>query len=74
MSNNQPGSKHAEYYAIPAYQRLARLSDEQVAAELSIAVRTYREKINGGRDFTSVEGKKLSALFGVSQDELFKTA
>lgn len=65
--------KHEEYYAIPAYQILSRKSDNEMAGLLGICKRTYKEKITGYSDFTSEQGKKLSEIFGISQDKLFLT-
>lgn len=65
--------KHEEYYAIPAYQILSRKSDSEMAGLLGICKRTYKEKISGYSDFTSEQGKKLSEIFGISQDKLFLT-
>lgn len=44
-----------------------------MAEMLGICVRTYKEKIEGYSDFTSEQGKILSAVFGVSQDDIFLT-
>lgn len=65
--------KHEEYYRIPAYQILSRKSDNEMASLLGVCKRTYKEKITGYSDFTSEQGKKLSEIFGVSQDEIFLT-
>lgn len=62
---------HKPYYSIPAYQILAKLSDLEMAEALGITVRTYKDKINGISDFSASEGKMLSALLNVSQDQLF---
>lgn len=65
--------RHERYYAIPAYQTLAKLTDAEVANALGITIRTYKDKINGYYDFSSEQGRTLSRLFGVSQDEIFLT-
>lgn len=65
--------QHRQYYAIRAYQILAKMSDKQVADELGICTRTYKDKIAEFSDFTAEQGYKLSKLFGVTQDELFLT-
>lgn len=65
--------KHDRYYAIQAYQILAKMTDKDVAKILGISLRTYKDKISGYSDFTSAQGKKLSQIFGVSQDEIFLT-
>lgn len=65
--------KHAPYYAIPAYQILSKKSNVEMAEMLGICVRTYKEKIEGYSDFTSEQGKILSAALGVSQDNIFLT-
>ena len=64
---------HEKYYKIPAYQILSKKSDEEMAKLLNVCKRTYKEKIEGYSDFTSEQGKILSAVFGVSQDEIFLT-
>lgn len=63
--------KHEPYYAIPAYQILARKSDEEMADLLGMCVRSYKEKITGYSDFTSEQGKQLALIFGVAQDQIF---
>lgn len=65
--------KHDPYYAIPAYQILSKKSNTEMAEMLGICVRTYKEKIEGYSDFTSEQGKILSAALGVSQDDIFST-
>lgn len=65
--------RHKKYYAIPAYQILARKTDEEVAATLGIARRTYKDKIMGYADFSASEGRMLSEMFAQSQDNLFLT-
>lgn len=65
--------KHDRYYAIQAYQILAKMTDQEVASALGVSLRTYKDKISGYSDFTSAQGKKLSQLFSVSQDEIFLT-
>ena len=65
--------KHERYYAIPAYQTLSRRSNVEMAEILGVCVRTYKDKIEGYSDFTSEQGKLLSSVLGVSQDDLFLT-
>lgn len=65
--------KHDRYYAIQAYQILAKMTDREVSKELGISLRTYKDKISGYSDFSSAQGKRLSKLFGVSQDDIFLT-
>jgi len=65
--------KHDKYYAIPAYQILCKKTDDEMSALLGICKRTYKEKIEGYSDFTSEQGRTLSAVFGVSQDNIFLT-
>ncbi len=65
--------KHEKYYRIPAYQILIRKSDDEMAKELGICKRTYKEKIEGYSDFSTEQGRKLSSIFGVTQDEIFLT-
>lgn len=65
--------KHPEYYAVAAYQILARKADDEMAALLGIKTRTYQEKIKGWADFTVQEGDVLVRELGRSRDELFMT-
>ncbi len=65
--------KHERYYRIPGYQILIRKTDEEMAKMLGMCKRTYKEKIEGYSDFTSEQGRLLSSVFGVSQDEIFLT-
>ncbi len=65
--------KHKQYYKIPAFQILAKKSDDEMAQILGICKRTYKEKIEGYSDFTSEQGRVLSSVFKVSQDEIFST-
>ena len=64
---------HEPYFAIPAYQTLAKKSDAEMADLLDMSVRSYKEKIVGFSDFSAKQGKIMSAVFGVSQDEIFAT-
>ena len=68
---NRRNKKHPEYYAIKPYQKLKKLSDEDVAAHLGITKRTYNDKINGYSDFTNSQGEKLAEILGKSQSEIF---
>ena len=63
--------QHPEYYAIPAYEVLARKTTEECAQALGICLRTYKEKIKGYSDFSATQGALLSEFLGVSQDDLF---
>ena len=65
--------KHEKYYKIPAYQILSKKSDDEMAKILGVCKRTYKEKIEGYSDFTSEQGKILSSVFRVSQDDIFLT-
>lgn len=65
--------KHKKYYKIPAFQILSKKNDDEMAEILGVCKRTYKEKIEGYSDFTSEQGKILSSVFGVSQDEIFMT-
>ncbi len=65
--------KHEKYYKIPAFQILSKKSDDEMAEILGVCKRTYKEKIEGYSDFTSEQGKILSSVFGVSQDDIFLT-
>lgn len=72
MKKERP-RKHPEYYAITAYQILARKSDADMAKILDIAPRTYQEKVRGWADFTVQEGTILAQELGRTRDELFVT-
>lgn len=63
--------KHPRYYAIPAYQILARKSDSEMATALGMSVRTYRDKIEGWSDFTHTDGDVLCNLLGKTRDDIF---
>lgn len=65
--------KHEKYYRIPAFQILNKKTDDEMAGILGMCKRTYKDKIEGYSDFTSEQGKILSTIFGVSQDEIFLT-
>ena len=65
--------RHEKYYKIPAFQILSRKTDDEMAEILGMCKRTYKEKIEGYSDFTSEQGKILSRVFGVTQDEIFLT-
>lgn len=65
--------RHEKYYKIPAFQILSRKTDDEMAEILGMCKRTYKEKIEGYSDFTSEQGKVLSRVFGVTQDEIFLT-
>ena len=65
--------KHKKYYKIPAFQILSKKNDDEMAEILGVCKRTYKEKIEGYSDFTSEQGKILSSVLGVSQDEIFMT-
>lgn len=63
--------KHEPYYAIPAYQILAKETNESVARKLGITPRTYWNKVQGYSDFTAEQGQALAAIFGVSLSQIF---
>lgn len=63
--------KHERYYAIPAYQILAKKSDEEMAKLLGISVRTYKEKVEGYSEFTTSQGQAIASALGRTQDEIF---
>lgn len=65
--------QHPEYYAITAYQILARKSDAEVSRALGMSERTYKDKKKGYSDFTQTEGIALAKLLGRSQEEIFLT-
>ena len=70
---NMKKMKHKPYYAIPAYQILAKKTDDEMAAILDITTRTYKDKIKGCSDFTSEQGRILASVFGKTQEEIFLT-
>ena len=63
--------KHEKYYRLVAYQILKNKTDEEMAKELGVCKRTYKDKIAGYSDFSTEQGRLLSAILGVSQDEIF---
>ena len=65
--------KHNRYFAIPAYQVLKKLTDKDVANHLGVSTRTYKDKIEGWSEFSLSEGRALSELLTVTQEELFIT-
>lgn len=65
--------KHKRYYTIPAYQILAKKTDEEMAILLNMSVRTYKEKIEGYSEFTTSQGRIIAAALGRTQDEIFLT-
>ena len=65
--------KHPRYFRIVGYQIICNLSDEYVAGKLGCSVRTYRDKINGSRDFTVPEMSILAKLFDRNVTELIST-
>lgn len=64
---------HPEYYAIKAYQILAKKSDEYMANALGVSVRTYTDKIKGYSDFKNYEAEILVRELKKTKDELFLT-
>jgi len=66
--------RHSEYYKIRGFQIINRYDDKYMASYLGCAPRTYRDKVSGWSDFSPLEGRTLSNLFKVSQEELFFTA
>lgn len=63
--------KHDFYYAIPAYQILARKTNAEVAKELGITERSYYNKVHGVSDFTVEQSMRLCSILNRSMDELF---
>ena len=63
--------KHPPYYAIRAWEILARLSGEEVAKRLGMTYRTYFSKVNGQGDFTVAEASALCEILGRTMDEIF---
>lgn len=64
---------HPEYYAIKAYQILARKDDEYFAKVLDISTRTFNDKKKGYSDFKQGEADILSKELNRTKDELFLT-
>lgn len=62
--------KHPPYNRIAGYQIVAGKTNADMAAALGIGVRTYREKINGIRDFSAAELRALVEVLGRSADDL----
>lgn len=71
MIRNRRPKIHSEYYKIPGYQKLNKISDEEMAKKLGMCKRSYKEKIAGYSDFTVEQGKIIATIFGVSQEEIF---
>lgn len=63
--------KHDFYYAIPAYQILARKTSAEIAKELGITERSYYNKVHGMTDFTVEQSMKLCSILNRTMDELF---
>ena len=63
--------RHPEYYAIPAYMRLAKKTHDECAKMLGMTVRRYKEKIRGFSDFSAEQGRILAEYLGVTQEQLF---
>lgn len=64
---------HPKYYAIDAYQILAKKTDEYMAKALGISVRTFKEKKTGFSDFKNWEADILVQELNKTKDELFLT-
>ena len=73
MNRKEREKRHDKYYAIEAYQILARKSFKDMAGLLGITERTYKEKINGYSDFSATQGSDLAKHLGASQDQIFLT-
>lgn len=70
MKNTRRQKKHPKYFRIDGYQIVANLTDEQVAAKLGVCIRTYRDKVNGSKDFTAQELLVLSGVLQQPADAL----
>lgn len=64
---------HPEYVFVKAYQKLFGYTDQQMGEMLDCSGETYRDKVLGWADFSSLQAKELSRIFNVSQDNLFLT-
>lgn len=73
MAKRAREKKHPKYYAIKAYQILAKISDAEMAELLGTTKRTYVDKVNGYADFSPAEGIALSNILKRTQDEIFLT-
>ena len=60
-----------EYPKIRGKRNELHLSQEDVAKELSIAVKTYNLKENGKYEFTLEEVRKLLMLFNCNFEDIF---
>ena len=65
--------KHPEYYAIRAYEILARKNEKACAEHLGISLRTYQDKKAGYSDFTNAQGVALAEFLGQPMSLLFLT-
>lgn len=65
--------KHPPYYAIDAFEILARKTSEECANALGISPRTYYNKKIGLSDFTQTEGDSLAKILAVERNALFLT-
>ena len=64
---------HPKYVFVRAYQNKEGYTNEEMGVFLSCSARTYNDKVLGWSDFSPLEGRELSRLFGVSQEALFST-
>lgn len=64
---------HLKYFRVRGYQIIRDISDEKMAKELSCSIRTYRDKVHGWNDFSSLEARRVSEILNESQDILFFT-
>ena len=70
---HKKNKQHPKYNRIDGYQAVFGKSNEEMAEALGCSVRTYRDKVNGSRDFSLRELRILCSLFGRSADELLHT-
>ena len=70
---NKRRMKHAEYHNIIGYQKIRKKTNADMAKALDISCRTYHDKVKGYSEFTAEQGKVISSILSVSQDELFLT-
>lgn len=64
---------HPEYYAIEAYQILAKKDDNYLAKVLNISTRTFSDKKKGYSDFKQGEADILAKELNRTKDEIFLT-
>ena len=67
----QKGDLNMEYPKIRGKRSELHLSQEDMARELGISVKTYNVKENGKSEFTLEEARKLLKIFNCKFEEIF---